>query len=207
MIRVKLVAITRCIEDDSSPQDLITVAGRICYASEKVGDAEAFVEARIRECHAWILEHANLCFEVRGNSRACSHQLVRHRIASFSQESQRRVGIDDARFVTPPSIWGNPSAKKIFSEAIEDAVGAYERLREIGIRKEDCRFLLPNAAETTLLVTMNVRSLRNFFEVRLGKGAQWEIRGLAEMMLRISYKEVPAAFEDMYTRYIKGKDY
>ena len=207
MLHVKLIGLTQGLEDGPEPERLIARAGRVCYKSVKRGEFENFIEARIRDGHDSVLEHVSLTFEISGISRACMSQLTRHRIASFSVESQRRVGAEDTDFVIPPSISGNPSALKIFTEATNVSFAAYKLLREMGVRKEDSRFVLPSAVTTTLVVTMNVRSLRHLFSVRLGKGAQWEIRMLAERMLEVAHRAVPSAFEDLYMRYISGKDY
>jgi len=194
MFHVKLIAMTQCLEDGPEPERLITHAGRVCYKSVKQGDFDNFIRARIREGHDSILEHVSLTFEISGISRACMSQLTRHRIASFSVESQRRVSADNIDFVIPPGISGNPSALKVFTDAVNVSVAAYRLLREMGVRKEDSRFVLPSAAETKLTVTMNIRSLRHFFNVRLSKGAQWEIRALAGRMLEIAHRAIPAAF-------------
>ena len=207
MLHVRLIALTQYLEDDGKPERLIARAGRVCYKSSKQGDLDKFIQARIRDRHHSILEHINLTFEISGISRACLAQLTRHRIASFSVESQRRVSAEDATFVIPPSIASNPSALKIFTDAMDASTVAYKRLRELGIRKEDSRFCLPLSTETRLVMTQNVRALRGFFETRLRGGSQWEIRLLAERMLEIAYRVIPSAFEDMYTIYVKGKEY
>ena len=207
MLHVQLIAITKYLEDDGKPERLIARAGRVCYKSTKQGDLDKFIQARIRDRHHSILEHASLTFEISGISRACLAQLTRHRIASFSVESQRRVSAEDATFVIPPSIASNPSALKIFTDAMDASTTAYKLLRELGVKKEDSRFILPLATETHLVMTQNVRALRGFFETRLRGGSQWEIRLLAERMLEIAYRVIPSAFEDMYTVYVKGKEY
>ena len=124
MLHVQLIAITRYLEDDGKPERLIARAGRVCYKSTKQGDLDKFIQARIREGHNSILEHASLTFEISGISRACLAQLTRHRIASFSVESQRRVNAEDAAFVIPPSIASNPSALKIFTDATNASTAA-----------------------------------------------------------------------------------
>ena len=207
MLHVQLIAITKYLEDDGKPERLIARAGRVCYKSTKQGDLDKFIQARIRDGHLSILEHIGLTFEIEGISRNCSHQLVRHRHGSYSQESQRRVSAEDVTFVVPPSITSNPSALKIFTEATNASVAAYKLLRELGVKKEDCRFVLPSAAETKLVMSMNIHAMRDFFRTRLSGGAQWEIRLLAERMLEIAYRVIPSAFEDMYTMYVKGKEY
>ena len=207
MLSVKLIGATRHLEGEGKPEELIARAGRVCYKSEKRGELDKFIRARIRQGHSSILEHVQLTFEISGISRACLAQLARHRIASYSVESQRRVDATDTKFITPPSMRANSEAMEIFNEVTSAAIVAYEALRGLGVKKEDSRYVLPTAAEMKLVMSMNVRSLRNFFETRLGGGAQWEIRALAVEILRLAYKEIPSAFEDLYTVYVKGIEY
>ena len=185
------------------PEDLIANAGRTCYRS-KGKDSGKFVKNRIKEGHDSIIEHSSVTFVIKGISRACSHQLVRHRIASYSQESQRYVDMRDAKFVIPPSIASGDIeyALELWDATIEYIRDVYTRLRELGIRKEDARYLLPNATETKIVVTMNFRSLRHFFEVRCDKAAQWEIRELAIEMLRIVNLLAPNVFGDLYEEFV-----
>ncbi len=201
---VELIAITRYLRGEGRAEELLEHAGRVCYRSGSRGDPAAFLQARIREGHESLIEHASATFEISGISRACSHQLVRHRIASYSQESQRYVDMTDAGFVVPPDVAGNPPAMAVWDEFVEQARESYRRLREQGVRKEDARFLLPNATETRIIVTMNFRALRHFFTVRCDRAAQWEIRQLATEMLRIMYREAPSVFEDLYRTYVAG---
>lgn len=205
MIHVDLIAITQGVNGES-PESIIARAGRVCYKSASEGKFDKFITARIREGHLSVMEHVQLTFEISGISRSCLAQLTRHRIASYSVQSQRRVDMRDVRFVTPPSIRGDPLAEAIFTNAVDRSLDSYRELREIGVRKEDSRFVLPISAETKLVMSANIRSLRHFFEVRCDGGAQWEIRTLAERMLEVAYRAVPAAFEDLHTRFIKGKD-
>ena len=146
--------------------------------------------------HHSVLEHASFTFIVRGISRACSHQLVRHRIASYTQQSQRyvRFSPDDLDFVTPPSIARSPLADE-YARFMRGVAEFYSRLLEAGIPPEDARYVLPNAATTTLTVTMNARELWHFFGLRLCERAQWEIREVARRMLEEVKKVAPALFE------------
>lgn len=205
MINVTLVAITKHLDEDESPEALIARAGGVCYKSEERDDLENFVRTRVKQKHLSVTEHVALTFEIGGVSRACLAQL--DRIGSYSVESQRRVGMRGAKFVVPPSIMGNPAALEIFNKSVASTVSAYSALRELGVKKQDSRFVLPLATETKLVMTMNLRALRLLFQTRLGGGSQWEIRTLAERMLEIAYRAVPSAFEDLYTVYVKGKDY
>lgn len=121
-------------------------------------------------------------FAVEGVSRAMTHQLVRHRIASYSQQSQRYVKMEDFQYIVPPSIQGNPEALLIFENTMEEIRIAYEKLAAT-VHQEDACVFLPNACETKIVMTFNCRSLYNFFEHRCCDRAQWEIRRLANLML------------------------
>jgi len=144
------------------------------------------------------LEHAVFTFKVEGISRACSHQLVRHRIASYTQESQRYVKYEDEpKFVVPPTIENNPNLRVFFSEMVAECHKLYKEFLEAGIPAEDARYILPNAWETSLYVTMNARELRHFFKVRLDKRSQWEIRELAKKMLELVKPICPNVFYDI----------
>jgi len=141
-----------------------------------------------------LLPHLGYTFAVERISRACSHQLVRHRVASFSQQSQRYIVMKrlNERVVTPPSV--EKAGGDEFKELVKEAGEAYQRLVDRGVPKEDARFVLPNAAETSLLMTMDGRSLLHFFGLRLCNRAQWEIRALADEMLGEARKAEPELF-------------
>jgi thymidylate synthase (FAD) len=147
--------------------------------------------------HASVIEHASFTFSLEGVSRSMTHQLVRHRIASYTQQSQRYVAYDTLeKYVTPPSITRDAEAKKVFDETLERISEAYQKLLRMTIPKEDARFILPNAAKTNIMVTMNARELRHFFNLRCCTRAQWEIRDIAMEMLRQAKKAAPALFEN-----------
>lgn len=147
--------------------------------------------------HVSVIEHASFTFSIEGVSRAMTHQLVRHRIASFTQQSQRYVTYDTLeKYVTPPSITNNAEAQKIFGETLEKISETYQKLLKLGIKKEDARFILPNAAKTNIIVTMNARELRHFFNLRCCTRSQWEIREVAIEMLKQAKKTAPALFEN-----------
>jgi thymidylate synthase (FAD) len=147
--------------------------------------------------HGSVIEHASFTFSVEGVSRAMTHQLVRHRIASYTQQSQRYVRYDMLRnYVIPPSIAENAGARKEFDEALKRISETYQNLLQLGIPKEDARFVLPNAAKTNIMVTMNARELRHFFNVRCCARAQWEMREAATEMLRQVKEATPALFEN-----------
>lgn len=188
------------------PDHLVALAARRCYSSlaagtisERLGEEE--VERLLgflrRRNHLSPFEHVSFTFSVGGVSRALSHQLVRHRIASYSQESQRYVEYAKLKrlpFVTPPKINAKPEAERIFSEAAEATLLAYQKLLDLGIPAEDARYIFPNAIETKLVFTLNARSLFNFFEQRICLKAQWEIRQLAVAMLREVRRVAPKVF-------------
>lgn len=186
------------------PERAIATAARLCYAP--VGAAElmeAMPEERVKSVlstimsagHTSTLEHASYTFAVDGVSRALTHQLVRHRIASFNQQSQRYVKFTDGlATVKPESVAANEETNAVFDEAIAAAIEAYEKLLAAGVPAEDARYLLPNAAETKIVITMNVRELLHFFSLRCCNRAQWEIRALAEEMYRVVYAVAPTLF-------------
>ena len=147
--------------------------------------------------HASVIEHASFTFSIEGVSRAMTHQLVRHRIASYTQQSQRYVTYDTfEKYVTPPSIEENSEAKRIFNSALKKISETYHKLLEMGIPKEDARFILPNAAKTNIIVTMNARELRHFFNLRCCRRSQWEIRQVAIEMLKQAKNAAPSLFEN-----------
>jgi len=203
-MQVKIIGLTHFSGGDGSPESLVEYAGRSCYRSEPKGDPGRFLQARIREGHESIIEHGSVTFEITGISRACSHQLVRHRLASYSQESQRYVDMSAHELVVPPSVAENPEARRVWDQFMGQVADTYHRLRELGVRKEDARFVLPNATATRIIVTMNLRSLRHFFSVRCEKAAQWEIRCLALEMLRQVHALAPSVFGDLYERYLSA---
>ena len=198
-------------------EKLIATAAKLCYSSsdiESLRDGlteekiESFLDMLVSIGHESVMEHVSFTFGVEGISRACSHQLVRHRIASYSQKSQRYVNENGFEFITPPAIEEIPEAKAEYDRVIAEITESYEKLANILTEKhtaefiaqgmdektarskaskmanEDARFLLPNACETKIVVTMNVRSLFNFFRHRCCNRAQWEIRAVANEMLR-----------------------
>ncbi|MGQ9538092.1 MAG: FAD-dependent thymidylate synthase [Candidatus Bathycorpusculaceae bacterium] len=147
--------------------------------------------------HMTVIEHASFTFSIEEVSRAMTHQLVRHRIASYTQQSQRYVKYDTLKsYVAPPTVTANPEAQKIFVETLERISEAYNKLLEMGIPKEDARYILPNAAKTNIVVTMNARELRHFFNLRCCTRAQWEIREVAMEMLKQAKKVAPSLFEN-----------
>ena len=195
-MKVELIAITKYLRGDGTPEELLEHAGRICYRSESRGDPDKFLRARVREGHESLIEHASATFEISGISRACSHQLVRHRLASFSQESQRYVDMEDPEYVIPPSV--EPAIWHAWLSAIDETRQAYATLRDHGVPKEDARFLLPNATKTRLVMTANFREWLHICRLRTSRAAQWEIRRVCTLILEALVDECPAVFEQLY---------
>ena len=196
-MNVELIAVTRYLRGDGTPEELLEHAGRICYRSEGRGEPGKFIRARVREGHESIIEHANASFEISGISRACSHQLVRHRLASYSQESQRYVDMSEPEWALPSDLLENEHAMAVWEDFADEVKDAYQALRELGVRKEDARFVLPNAAATRIIVTMNFRELLHFFRIRISRAAQWEIRDIGIRMLELVYPHAPSVFGDL----------
>ena len=144
--------------------------------------------------HTSTFEHVSFTFAIEGVSRVLTHQLVRHRIASYSQQSQRYVKEHDFERIVPPSIARDPAVKARFDELCNAIQGFYNDMTEAGIPAEDARYILPNATETKIVVTMNARSLLHFFELRCCSRAQWEIRELANRMLEEVRQVAPVLF-------------
>jgi thymidylate synthase (FAD) len=181
-------------------EKLIESAGRTCYLSfEKQGkDTEkAFIKMLIKRGHLSVLEHAYATFRISGVSRAFTHQLVRHRLCSYTQQSQRYVDESNFNYIEPESIKGDPKAHALFTEFMEEAKKVYSELQRLGIKNEDARFVLPNAVETQIVVTANLREWRHIIELRGDPSAQWEIRKAAVEILRILKKYAPTVFADL----------
>jgi thymidylate synthase (FAD) len=178
---------------------LIEDAGRTCYLSfGKIGPGseKEFIRKIIENGHHSVLEHAYATFRLREVSRALTHQLVRQRLCSFSQQSQRYVNESNFSFVEPPSVAANLETHGMFQKFITEAKEAYMRLQRLGIKNEDARFVLPNAVHSEMVVSANFREWRHIFCLRCAKHAQWEIREVALEMLRIMKKNAPAVFGD-----------
>lgn len=185
------------------PEQVVAAAARLCYSAssierllDKSREDHAALLAKILDLgHFSVLEHASFTFGIEGISRACSHQLVRHRIASFSQQSQRYVAVKE-RFaaVTPPSVAARPVLAARYAALLDECHAVYRDLVDGGVPAEDARFVLPNAAETKLVMTMNARELHHFFELRCCRRAQWEIREMATLMLRECKRSAPLLF-------------
>ena len=193
----------RLLYHTPQPERAIAAAARLCYAPVGAADlletmTEKSVHSVLRTVitsgHTSTLEHASYTFAIDGVSRAMTHQLVRHRLASYNQQSQRYVSYDDPSFIVPPSVDSDPAARELFLDACGSAFLAYRELLDSGIAAEDARYLLPNAMETKIVVTMNVRELLHFLELRCCKRAQWEIREVALKMLELAEPTAPYIF-------------
>ena len=202
-------------------EDVITSAGKLCYS--KVGvdeiskkstkeDTERFVKMLSDMGHHSPLEHVSFTFAVEGVSRALTHQLVRHRIASYSQQSQRYVNLEETFDFVYPNAIINEGLSSEYAEIMDYIHSKYvdltQKLEEKYLAKgmdkrsankkaiEDARYVLPNACETKIVFTMNVRTLLHFFEKRCCSRAQWEIRNLANEMLRQCREISPTLFNN-----------
>ncbi len=232
-MKVKIIAYT------PNPEEVVASAAKLCYSKVGVDEIqenlteegiEKFVSMLSAIGHHSPLEHCTFTFAVEGISRACSHQLVRHRIASYSQQSQRYVKLDKFDYIIPTAIENNEFAKDIFLNAMEQDQkpyngiveelmneyiassgytlasiprSEYNKLEKLAI--EDARYVFPNACETKIVFTMNVRTLMNFFTHRCCDRAQWEIRDLANEML-IQVKEIaPTLFKKAGASCVRGK--
>lgn len=215
-VEVKLLAITGLTqplghdteEVKSKPtEQLIEYAGRLCWdTTDKLGKNPKRIQKWIEVGHESLIEHASATFYIRA-SRALTHELVRHRLASYSQRSQRRVKESEPRYITPPELEAtsknerghvaNFGAGDIFEKAMRDAWTAYRKLLDIGIEPEIARYVLPNACETQIVMTMNFRELRHFIKLRANKRALPEMRAVAGEVRRIMKEQAPKVFEDL----------
>ncbi len=198
----------------ANPEEIVAQAAKLCYSPASVDDLKKQVETQdmanyIKKLtdmrHLSPVEHVTFTFGIEGISRACSHQIVRHRLASYSQQSQRYVGQHSKKgggfnFIVPPSI-EKIGKKQWFVEKMQTIQKWYDEMVEmLGTTGEsafeDARFLLPNATETKIIITMNARELLHFFRVRCCNRAQWEIRAMAIEMLRQARLVSPHIFKD-----------
>jgi thymidylate synthase (FAD) len=185
------------------PEQVVAAAARLCYSNASIDelmeksrvDRQEFLEKILSLGHHSVMEHVSFSFGIEGISRACSHQLVRHRLASYSQQSQRYVS-HKKRFsaVTPASILAQPDLNQRYQQLLNEIHQFYGEMLDADIPAEDARFLLPNAAMTKIIVTMNGRELRHFFALRCCRRAQWEIQEMAKQMLRLVKPVAPTLF-------------
>jgi len=178
---------------------LIESCGRTCYESyDKISDDshKKIIRHLLKNGHTSVFEHAKISFRISDVSRSLTHQLVRHRIASYSQKSQRYVKEHNFDFVVPDSVTAIDEATVEYEKCIKVIEDTYSKLVKLGIRKEDARYLLPNACTTTIDISINFRSAMNFFNERGDIHAQWEIRRVAMTMLDIVKIYAPTVFEN-----------
>lgn len=212
------------IEHTPIPQELVASAAKLCYSSssvddivtgEKSSDSDKYINKLMTMGHHSPFEHVSFTFGIEGVSRSFLAQMTRHRIASYSVQSQRYVdcGNGDFSFIVPPSIQGIPELEADYDNAMKTAIDTYNRIADelerryieenptanrASLRKkaiEDARFVLPNATETKMIATFNARSLFNFFSLRCCRRAQWEIRDVAMKMYKLVYDIAPSIFE------------
>ena len=197
-MNVKLIGFT------PNPEKLPAMAAKLTHSKikpeelDKTSDKElmSVLEYVMKLGHTSVIEHTSFTFAISDVSRSLTHQLVRHRIASYAQQSQRYVNLKESNYVIPPTIDKDKDMKKAYEETMDIIWGQYNKLLKMGIPAEDSRYVLPNATCTNIVVTMNARSLLNFFELRCCQHAQWEIRKLANRMLKEVKKVAPNIFKN-----------
>lgn len=180
-------------------EKLIEIAGRTSYLSfarQGEGTEKKFIRTLIRNEHLSVLEHAYATFRISGVSRAFTHQLVRHRLCSFIQQSQRYVDESNFDYIEPDSIKDNPKAHSLFVDFMERARKTYSELQKLRIKKEDSRYVLPNAVGSQIVVTANFRQWRHILVLRGKPQSQWEFRRVAIEMLKILKEHAPTVFGD-----------
>ena len=186
------------------PDKVVATAAKLCYSDSDINSlmenlteekTAKFIDMLVSIGHESPIEHVSFTFGIEGISRACSLQLVRHRIASYSQRSQRYVSEAQFDFITPPLIESDSDLNAMYYEYMMRTQQFYDYLVDHGIPKEDARYILPNACSTSIVVTMNARSLFNFFKHRCCNRAQEEIRNLAKEMLRLCKGVAPQIFK------------
>lgn len=204
-MKVELIKYTK------DPERIIAAAAKSCYSkltSEELYNTMSdeqvtkMVTHLLTAAHSSPIEHATFTYSISGVSRALTHQLVRHRLANYSHESMRYVNFSDVKFTLPPSILvnannqaGKPTAKDVYINACKMLNSVYTYLvEECKVPKEDARYLLPNASQSNITVTMNAAELMHFFNLRCCTRAQWEIRNMANLMLEEAKKVAPVLF-------------
>lgn len=209
------VTLITCTPD---AEKIVAAAAKLCYASADIDTVmegltpektEKFLEMLSSMGHESPIEHITFTFGIEGVSRALLAQITRHRIASFSVQSQRYVKENSFTFVTPPAITADAEALELYEKTMQDIFASYQNLAATLEKKyketmdpkaaekkaiEDARFVLPNACATKMIMTMNARSLLNFFRLRCCNRAQWEIRELAEQMCQLVKQQAPTIF-------------
>lgn len=192
---VKTVAsAARLCYSPDDPQSVLTAVDNQLSDPEKYYKVTDLLRDICNSGHMSPFEHVSYTFGVSGLSRVASHQLVRHRIATYSQQSQRYVSQTVSSCIMPPSIAVNNEAAELFAQQVSSAWETYDKLLKLGMTGEDARFILPHGAETKIIFTMNARELLHFFNLRLCNRAQWEIRNLARQMLSLVLDTAPEIF-------------
>ena len=201
MIKIEVKLISHPPESEL----IAKMAAVICYTKEhRFNEVKQTAELKpaeylrkiIKDGHTSILEHNIFVFYVSGISRVASHQLVRKRIASFSQQSQRYVNAENFKFIVPETIKKTEFAGE-YEKITKSNFDFYQKMVDEGVPKEDARFILPNATSTQLIVSMNAHALIDFFVKRICQRSQWEVRKLAETMLEEVKKVAPTIFKDV----------
>ena len=199
-MKIELIAHT------PDPELVIANCATTCYDSnpKDIEASRKMIRSLAKAGHEAMIEHAHATFKLSGVSRVLTHELVRHRLFSFAQRSQRYVKENEPSYVVPDVLIDDNSAnpmmqhaKDYFMKAMSDAWHAYKTLLECGLKPEDARFVLPNACTTEIVVSGNFREYRNFLKLRLGPRAQWEIRKAANIILDKLYEIAPSCFEDL----------
>ena len=191
-IEVELIAIT------PNAEKVIEEAGRTCYLSfDKIGanSADDFIRRLIKLGHESPLEHAYATFRIKNCSRAMTHQLVRHRLMAVSQQSQRYVNEDSFEYVVPETI--PEEYIDDYHNDMETIQRMYSKWKQRGLKKEDARFVLPNACTSEIVVSANFREWRHILKTRLSPKAQWEIRNVCTVILDILKENAPNCFEEI----------
>jgi thymidylate synthase (FAD) len=202
-MKVTLLAYTK------DADQICAAAGRSCYAEESSaellgkGDPEKVLGKIVGMGHLSVVEHASFTFSVEGVSRSLTHQLVRHRIASFSQQSQRYVKLNKPTYVTPHTIAADPELKAEYDALMLQIWNVYGDMQK-KIPAEDARYVLPNGCTTNITITMNARELLHFFTLRCCNRAQWEIREMAEQMLALCQEVSPTIFKNAGAPCVRG---
>jgi thymidylate synthase (FAD) len=205
-IEVKLLGVTGLVRELSrdvgaaenpGPEELIEYSGRLCWGTtEKLGTNPDRVKSWIRMGHESVIEHASATFFIKA-SRVLTHELVRHRLASYSQRSQRYVKELEPRYIAPPELTaGGQAAVELYENAMLDCWKVYKKLLDSGVKAEIARYVLPNACETQIVMTMNFRELRHFIKLRTSKRSLPEMRAVAGKILDIMKEQAPAIFGD-----------
>lgn len=190
-----------CLYISPDSEGLCEKAARTCYDSSNkmtVNSRETLLPRLIQSGHMSVFEHATASFSIEGVSRAMSHQIVRHRLSSFSQRSQRYVNEELFEYITPPTILEKNEALSVYKELMHTINKQYTKLIDLGIKREDVRFILPNACATDLIMTANFREWLHIIDMRVSEGAQWEIRELIIRIWKILYLDAPNIFSGQY---------